>query len=298
MRAARKWSSRRHRAKRSSKIWGSDSTLRSEIFIATSKRWTQLPRDYRSTLSVTRRNMGCQISGIVSDTEQDSRPSAVKPRHSEKVQPLVVRDSPLLDGIPIRIDNWQLHQTEVEVVARRPEHRQDSRALEVEFSDDILVVAVTQLRYGLARYAQARPGNVVIDPLERVGLELVNLGESILYVLRDYETPLASVSDVPKQHDTVAGKLMQVQTLAPVLPGDLWMWVELFRWRFQGLYLGVKHSHAREPITDILAAISSGHTPGAADREIDFPSTLIEFLGNLRSGLPGSHHEHCTRWKG
>jgi hypothetical protein len=65
---------------------------------------------------------------------------------------------------------------------------------------------------------------------ERVGLELVNLGESILHVLRDYETPLASVSDVPKQHDTVAGKLMQVQTLASVLPGDLWMWVELLRW--------------------------------------------------------------------
>jgi hypothetical protein len=78
------------------------------------------------------------------------------------------------------------------------------------------------------------------DSLERVGLELVNLGESILHVLRDYETPLASVSEVPKQHDTVAGKLMQVQTLASVLPGDLWMWVELFRWGFQGLYLGVK----------------------------------------------------------
>ena len=80
--------------------------LTSETFIVTSKRWTQLLRDYRSTLSVTRRYMGCQISGIVTDTEQDSRPSAVKPRHSEKVQPLVVRDSPLLDGIPIRIDNW------------------------------------------------------------------------------------------------------------------------------------------------------------------------------------------------
>jgi hypothetical protein len=53
-----------------------------------------------------------------------------------------------------------------------------------------------------------------------------------------------------------------------------------------------------EPIIDIPAAISSGHTSGAADREVDFPSTLIKFLGNLRSGLPGSHHEHCTRWKG
>src|SRR5580693_4668209 len=126
MRAARKWSSRRHRAKRFSKILGSDSTLRSETFIATSKRWTQFLRDYRRTLSVTRRYMGCQISGIVTDTEQDSRPSAVKPRHSEKVQALVVRDSPLLDGIPIRIDNWQLHQTEVEVVARRPDHCRDS----------------------------------------------------------------------------------------------------------------------------------------------------------------------------
>src|SRR5258708_27141458 len=126
MRAARKWSSRRHRAKRSSKILGSDSTFTSETFIATSKRWPPLLCDYRRTLSVTRHNMGCQISGIVSDTEQDSRPSAVKPRHSEKVQPWVVRDPPLLDGLPIRIDNWQLHQTEVKVVARRPEHCRDS----------------------------------------------------------------------------------------------------------------------------------------------------------------------------
>src|SRR3984885_188135 len=140
MRTARKWSMWRYRANRSSRVLGSSRVrildlslsalsavaLRSKTFIATSKRWTRLLCDYRRTLSVTRRDMGCQISGIVSDTEQGSRPSAVKPRNSEKVQPLVVRDSALLDGIAIRIDNWQLHQTAVGGVARRPEHCQDS----------------------------------------------------------------------------------------------------------------------------------------------------------------------------
>jgi hypothetical protein len=47
----------------------SDLSLSVLSAIATSKRWTRLLRDYRGTLSVTRRNRACQISGIVSDTE-------------------------------------------------------------------------------------------------------------------------------------------------------------------------------------------------------------------------------------
>src|ERR1700674_3829588 len=53
--------------------------------------------------------------------------------------------------------------------------------------------------------------------------------------------------------------------------------------RFQFFDLGFEYPDPGEPIIDIPAAISSGYTSGAADREIDFPSTLIKFLGNLRA---------------
>ena len=102
---------------------------------------------------------------------------------------------------------------------------------------------------------------------------------------------------VPEQDDTVAGELVQAQGLSTVLAGNLWVWMEFICGRFQFIDLGVEHPDPCEPIINILAAISSGHPSGAADREIDFLSTLIEFLGNLRAGLPCPHHEHRTLWK-
>ena len=107
-----------------------------------------------------------------------------------------------------------------------------------------------------------------------------------------------SIAHVPEQDDTVAGELVQIQTLSTVLARNLRLRMEFVRGRFQFFDLGVEYPDPGEPVSDILAAISSGHTSGTADREIDFPSTLIKFLGNLRSRLPGSHHEHCTLWKG
>src|SRR3984885_16372794 len=99
------------------------------------------------------------------------------------------------------------------------------------------------------------------------------------------------MAHVPEQHDTVASELVQIQALSTVLARNLRVWVEFICGRFQFFDLDVEYPDPGEPITDILAAISSGHTSGAADREIDFSSTLMNFLGNLRSGLPGSHHE-------
>src|SRR5277367_3431988 len=99
-----------------------------------------------------------------------------------------------------------------------------------------------------------------------------------------------SIAHVPEQDHTVARELVQIQALSTVLARNLRVWMEFICGRFQFFDLGVEYPDPGEPIIDIPAAISSGHTSGAADREIDFPSTLIEFLGNLRSGLPRPNH--------
>ena len=80
-----------------------------------------------------------------------------------------------------------------------------------------------------------------------------------------------SIAHVSEQDDTVAGELVQIQALSTVLARNLRVWMEFVCGRFQFFDLGVEYPDSCEPITDILAAISSGHTSGAADREIDFP---------------------------
>src|SRR5215470_6139999 len=67
---------------------------------------------------------------------------------------------------------------------------------------------------------------------------------------------------------------------------------------FQFLYFRIKHPNRCEPVVDILSAIASRYAAGAADREIDFPSALVELLGNLRTGLSGADDEHCTSRQG
>src|SRR5215469_7844592 len=103
-----------------------------------------------------------------------------------------------------------------------------------------------------------------------------------------------SIAHVPKQNDAVTRKLVQIQALATVLARDLRVWMELICRRFQFFNLRIEHSNPGEPVIDILTAIPSRHAPGTADREINFPATLIQLLGNLRSRLPGSHDKHCT----
>jgi len=70
------------------------------------------------------------------------------------------------------------------------------------------------------------------------------------------------------------------------------MWMELFGWGLQGFDVCVKHSHARQPIIDVLSAISPGHATRTADREIDLPSRLIEFFSDLRARLPSTNHQN------
>src|SRR5262250_3933944 len=68
--------------------------------------------------------------------------------------------------------------------------------------------------------------------------------------------------------------------------------------RFQFLYFRIKRPHPCEPVVDILSAIASRYAAGAADREIDLPSALVQLLGDLRTGLSGADDEHCTTRQG
>ena len=54
-------------------------------------------------LGLPRRDMCCEVCGIVSDTEQDPRPAAVYPGHSQKIQAVVFGHSTRLERIAVGI---------------------------------------------------------------------------------------------------------------------------------------------------------------------------------------------------
>src|SRR5262249_17248933 len=105
---------------------------------------------------------------------------------------------------------------------------------------------------------------------------------------------ITGVADVAEQYDAITRKLMEVQTLASVLAGDLRMRSKLVVRRLQLLYLGIEHPHSSEPIVNVFSAIATGHTARTANGEIDFSSRLIELLRDLRARLSGSNQEHCS----
>src|SRR5262249_8893809 len=101
-----------------------------------------------------------------------------------------------------------------------------------------------------------------------------------------------SAANVSQQDDTITGELMQVQALATILAGNLRMRGELGPGRFQLADFGVEQPDMSEPIVDVPAPIPPRHASSAADGEIDLPSALVEFFGNLGSGLPRPDYQN------
>jgi hypothetical protein len=71
--------------------------------------------------------MRCEVGGIVSDAEQDSRPPAMEPGHPPRIQTFKPRYSALLNRISVRIDDRQFHQAEIKRVSGRPDDGRNSR---------------------------------------------------------------------------------------------------------------------------------------------------------------------------
>src|ERR1700719_852603 len=109
--------------------------------------------------------MCCQISSIVSDTEENSRSSVVQPGQSYKVQAWVSGDSTLLDGISVWIDDWQLNKAEIKSVSRGPHNSGNSLPLQVQFCHLFLLITIKQSRDVLGRSGQPDTADVIVDLL-------------------------------------------------------------------------------------------------------------------------------------
>ena len=84
-----------------------------------------------------------------------------------------------------------------------------------------------------------------------------------------------------QQSNAVMRKLMEIQALTSVFARDLRVTGKLISRRLKFLDHCIEQPQTGKPIIDVPPAIAARHAPGVADGKIDFPSALIEFLGDL-----------------
>src|SRR5262249_41789776 len=109
--------------------------------------------------------------------------------------------------------------------------------------------------------------------------------------------PDAAILDTfktPQQRHAVAHKLMQVDRVAALGAGDVRLAGKLYARRWQLADFSIVLAHLREPPVRVLAAVAPRRPPGAACREIDLASRLIELFGNLRARLRAADDQHCA----
>src|SRR6516225_4067543 len=88
---------------------------------------------------------------------------------------------------------------------------------------------------------------------------------------------------------------MEIQALTSVFAGDLRVAGKLISRRLQFFDLCIEKPQTGKPIIYVPPAIAPRHAPGVADGEIDFPSALIKFLGDLGARLTCSDHKDGPR---
>src|SRR5215469_2347970 len=182
---------------------------------------------------LSRRDLRSQVCRVISDTEQNSRLPAVQPRHSEEVETVIAGDSALLNRVTICVRDRQLDQAEVEGVSSRPDYSGDAGGSQIQLGDLFLRIAVVKPGNSLGGSVESGLGDVVIDPAQRVQLELIHFGEGLSQVRSDGEPAVVAHSAyVPKQHNSVTSELMQVQALTAVLAGNLCVRFKLIARRF------------------------------------------------------------------
>src|SRR5215831_21246485 len=76
------------------------------------------------------RDVRCEVSGVVSHSEQDPGFTAVQPGHTQEIKAFVFGDAAPLNRIAVLICYRQLHEAEIKFVSGRPNHGFDSRCFE------------------------------------------------------------------------------------------------------------------------------------------------------------------------
>ena len=93
-------------------------------------------------LCVSVRNVRRYVNRVVSNPKQNPRTSAVKARHSPKVQTFVFGDSALLTGVAMRVDDRKLHEAEIELISDRPYDGRNSGPFKVKLGNDFLLISI------------------------------------------------------------------------------------------------------------------------------------------------------------
>src|SRR5262249_51134727 len=85
--------------------------------------------------------------------------------------------------------------------------------------------------------------------------------------------------------DNILRELMQVDGVATLGAGNMWLARELRARQRQPADLPVVLAHPGEPPVRVLAAVAPRRPPGATRREKDLSTGLIKLLGDLCAGL-------------
>ena len=101
------------------------------------------------------RDVRCEVSGVVSHSEQDPDFTAIQPGHTREIEPSYSVMPARLNRIVILIRYRRCHEAEIEFVSGRPNHGLDSRGFEIQYVKPARFIAFPQLRNNFARSVQA-----------------------------------------------------------------------------------------------------------------------------------------------
>ena len=196
-----------------------------------------------------------------------------------------------MSGLARRVECIQRKPAEIGNISRGPDHSCDPRLGQINRQDratNTLCIRHDFARAGLLRKVQPEATRIVIRLVQNGQIVCIPRREIFAKIRRHGQTARFIALNPAQKHHAAGGKTAKINRMPPMRAAD--RNCDMLRPRFARR--NIPFAKDTKPPAIIPSPVGTRRAVMRADRDIDPPPTLQQFLGNLRARGSRPHHKN------